>query len=66
MIDMVVHRHDLPETIARICGILTKTPVGIPDPEELAADIAAADGATDEMPSTTETAKDEAAAEKAS
>jgi acetyl-CoA carboxylase carboxyl transferase subunit beta len=66
MIDMVVHRHDLPETIARICGILTKTPVGIPDPEELAADIAASDTSAADAPSENEAAKDETAADKAS
>lgn len=35
MIDMVVHRHQLPETIARICSILTKAEVQLPGEAEL-------------------------------
>ena len=27
---MVVHRHDLKGTIARLCRLLTKTPVAVP------------------------------------
>jgi len=30
MVDMVVHRHDLKGTIARLCRLLTKTPVAVP------------------------------------
>ncbi|MHC5655690.1 acetyl-CoA carboxylase, carboxyltransferase subunit beta [Stappia sp.] len=37
MVDMVVHRHHLPETIARICRILTKTEVSVPEMAELEA-----------------------------
>ncbi len=36
MIDMVVHRHDLPDTIARICGLLTKRPIEPPLLEQIA------------------------------
>jgi acetyl-CoA carboxylase carboxyl transferase subunit beta len=33
MIDMVVHRHDLRPTLARLCRLLTKSPaVGAPKP----------------------------------
>jgi acetyl-CoA carboxylase carboxyl transferase subunit beta len=34
MIDMVVHRHDLRPTLARLCRILTKSPVAevVPKP----------------------------------
>lgn len=35
MVDMVVHRHDLPETVARVCALLMKTPVTAPEPAEL-------------------------------
>ncbi|WP_306031214.1 acetyl-CoA carboxylase, carboxyltransferase subunit beta [Stappia sp. MMSF_3263] len=35
MIDMVVHRHKLPETIARICAILTRAEVQLPGDVEL-------------------------------
>jgi acetyl-CoA carboxylase carboxyl transferase subunit beta len=35
MIDMVVHRHQLPETIARICSILTKAEVQLQGDAEL-------------------------------
>ncbi|QGZ35443.1 acetyl-CoA carboxylase, carboxyltransferase subunit beta [Stappia indica] len=35
MVDMVVHRHKLPETIARVCSILMKAEVSLPDEEEL-------------------------------
>jgi acetyl-CoA carboxylase carboxyl transferase subunit beta len=26
MVDMVVHRHDMPATLARLCRVLTKAP----------------------------------------
>ncbi|CAN0539492.1 unnamed protein product [Scytosiphon promiscuus] len=35
MVDMVVHRHELPETIARVCSILTKAEVQLPGEAEL-------------------------------
>ncbi|MBA5778889.1 acetyl-CoA carboxylase carboxyltransferase subunit beta [Stappia sp. F7233] len=35
MVDMVVHRHQLGETIARLCGILLKRNVDVPSVEEM-------------------------------
>jgi acetyl-CoA carboxylase carboxyl transferase subunit beta len=32
MVDMVVHRHELRATIARLCRLLTKAPVSAPEP----------------------------------
>jgi len=50
MVDMVVTRHELKDTIARICGILMKREIEIPDvSEELE------DAATDEAASETDT-----------
>ena len=38
MVDMVVHRHDLKPTLARLCRLLTKTPIEVvAPPPELAA-----------------------------
>jgi acetyl-CoA carboxylase carboxyl transferase subunit beta len=42
MVDMVVHRHKLRETIARLCRLFTKAPVGTPQPRSLPAPAAAA------------------------
>jgi acetyl-CoA carboxylase carboxyl transferase subunit beta len=53
MIDMVVHRHDLRATLARLCRLLTKSPaleapakpaapIAIPAPNVPAADVAPA------------------------
>jgi acetyl-CoA carboxylase carboxyl transferase subunit beta len=47
MVDMVVHRHHLPETIARICRILMKADVPLPETAELAPDAAPAAPAGD-------------------
>jgi acetyl-CoA carboxylase carboxyl transferase subunit beta len=30
MVDMVVHRHKLRETLARLCRVLTKAPAAVP------------------------------------
>ena len=38
MVDMVVHRHDLPETIAKLCATLTHLPW--PFLEEVAPEVA--------------------------
>ncbi|WP_420133009.1 acetyl-CoA carboxylase, carboxyltransferase subunit beta [Rhodopseudomonas sp.] len=40
MVDMVVHRHDLRPTLARLCRILTKTPVPAADITTIAAEAA--------------------------
>jgi acetyl-CoA carboxylase carboxyl transferase subunit beta len=37
MVDMVVHRHQLRATIARLCRLLTKAPAGAPQPRVLPA-----------------------------
>ncbi|WP_349358813.1 acetyl-CoA carboxylase, carboxyltransferase subunit beta [Stappia sp.] len=55
MVDLVVHRHDLPETIARICAVLMQTPVSAPEPEDLVA----AEPETSEAPATDATADPE-------
>ena len=40
MVDLVVHRHDLRATLARLCRVLTKAPA--PAPAEAPAPVAAA------------------------
>jgi acetyl-CoA carboxylase carboxyl transferase subunit beta len=40
MVDLVVHRHDLRATLARLCRVLTKAPA--PVPAEAPAPVAAA------------------------
>jgi len=38
MVDMVVHRHDIRATVARLCRLLTKAPAGAePLPAERAS-----------------------------
>jgi acetyl-CoA carboxylase carboxyl transferase subunit beta len=37
MVDMVVHRHQLRATIARLCRLLTKAPAGASQPRVLPA-----------------------------
>jgi acetyl-CoA carboxylase carboxyl transferase subunit beta len=39
MVDMVVHRHELRATIARLCRLLTKAPPGAPQPLVLPAPV---------------------------
>lgn len=48
MVDMVVHRHDLPETIAKICATLTHQPWAF-DEEEAAPAPSGDDAASDEI-----------------
>jgi acetyl-CoA carboxylase carboxyl transferase subunit beta len=46
MVDMVVHRHDLRPTIARLCRLLIKAPPGPPQSRALAPPILTAEPAT--------------------
>ena len=41
MVDMVVHRHQLRATIAKLCRLFTKAPAGAPQPRSLPAPVAA-------------------------
>ena len=52
MVDLVVHRHDLPETLAKLCRVLTHAPVPVEaaedEPEETEADAAEPETAPEE------------------
>lgn len=57
MVDMVVHRHDLPETVAKICAILTHQPW--PQIEESASEEATGDAGAEIMPDSEADPQDE-------
>jgi acetyl-CoA carboxylase carboxyl transferase subunit beta len=52
MVDMVVHRHDLRPTLARLCRLLTKSPAPetVPKPAPLVPEAAAIVPASDVVP----------------
>ncbi len=56
MVDMVVHRHHLRDTLATLCGLLTKTRPGVAEPaEEKAANDDVADAQAEDASKTVET-----------
>jgi acetyl-CoA carboxylase carboxyl transferase subunit beta len=64
MVDMVVHRHQMPETVARICRILTKAEVPLPEAAELETPEPETEGETVQASETAEPATTAEATEK--